>query len=537
MELSVVKDKNAFLLSELIQDIKEMSEDYGLKDPPVRLNHTYQLKKMLISRLGHKVSISSFGNRDAVHSRTVDALSYSEATLKGHGLLEDDIINAFANLVRRKADNLNEMKWPPRPEEFLEIIEKSTPLVCIYNAIAWSINPRKVKNRNGYVEVNNHQHSEKIAAITQSWEGLVSKKRSPTSTALSLTLHRITGSREAASLLHKSGMGISYTDVRFLTKTWARGISANYKHILKKEFRGRNGVHITLDNSDGKQQTVTGYHKTHHTTGTIFQTNHAIDASDNEIKLDENIVEQVQDEVIDYGSYKIPKKKEWIPSFPEFDDKYADQRLLDITLYRDMAWAIVNAIGTDCVQKLKPDFNLDELFPIGSWTAFMKDTSAINTNKCKLEYLPVIPFPPSDNIVKYYMDMIIELAEVLELGHVFVHADEAINSKINMIIWMHQSKYDKIVPLLGGFHTLLVYLKILYKKYGCLGLQDWWVDSGAIADGSVMQSIEGRHYARGIRLHKQSFCALIRWRLQKKSPNDEDLIACIGNLRIETTHR
>ena len=31
----------------------------------------------------------------------------------------------------------------------------------------------------------------------------------------------------------------------------------------------------------------------------------------------------------------------------------------------------------------------------------------------------------------------------------------------------------KKIPLLGGFHTLLVKLKILYKKYGLLGIGGW----------------------------------------------------------------
>ena len=110
-----------------------------------------------------------------------------------------------------------------------------------------------------------------------------------------------------------------------------------------------------------------------------------------------------------------------------------------------------------------------------------------------------------------------------------MHADEAINSKINIIMWLHQGKYDQIVPLIGGFHTLLVYLKILYKKYGCLGFQDWWVHSGVIADGSVSQAIEGRHYARSVRLHKQSFCALLRWKILNSKPTDDDLIENIGN--------
>ena len=96
--------------------------------------------------------------------------------------------------------------------------------------------------------------------------------------------------------------------------------------------------------------------------------------------------------------------------------------------------------------------------------------------------------------------MIVDLAGELELNHVCVH-EEAINS--NMILWMHPSKYDKIVPLLGGFHILLVYLMILYKNYAAL---DYKI--GAISKSSVMQTIQGRHYVRGISLHKQSFCKI-----------------------------
>ena len=104
----------------------------------------------------------------------------------------------------------------------------------------------------------------------------------------------------------------------------------------------------------------------------------------------------------------------------------------------------------------------------------------------------------------------------------------------NIIKWIYQRDYDKIIPLLGGFHTLLVYLKVLYKKYGCLGFQDWWVDANAIAEGSVSQAIEGRHYARGIRLHKQSLCALLRFRILQNQPNDE-LMKYIVSLRLKIT--
>ena len=50
-----------------------------------------------------------------------------------------------------------------------------------------------------------------------------------------------------------------------------------------------------------------------------------------------------------------------------------------------------------------------------------------------------------------------------------------------MIKWLNEGLCDKIFPLLGGFHTLLVKLKILHKKYGLLGMKDWWVDSSVVS--------------------------------------------------------
>ena len=74
---------------------------------------------------------------------------------------------------------------------------------------------------------------------------------------------------------------------------------------------------------------------------------------------------------------------------------------------------------------------------------------------------------------------------------------------------------------MGGFHTILVNLKILFKKYACLGFGDWWVDGGAIAEVSVAQALEHSHYARSVRLHKQSFEALLRHRIKSEDVSDK----------------
>ena len=131
---------------------------------------------------------------------------------------------------------------------------------------------------------------------------------------------------------------------------------------------------------------------------------------------------------------QFQKKRKSPKSFPEFTDKYSNSKLLEDSLYCDIAWILVGHLGKSFLQEV--DESIDEIKDVGSWTAFMKHTASTETMKCKLEYIPVVRFPPIDNIVKWYTDMIIQLAEDLEINHVFVHTDEAIHSK--MIMWLHE---------------------------------------------------------------------------------------------------
>ena len=183
---------------------------------------------------------------------------------------------------------------------------------------------------------------------------------------MSLTSHRITGSKEAATLSHRCGIEISYTDVRFLSNTWAKDVSMNYNKILKTKFSSVKSIHVTFDNSDGEQQKLTGFYRTPRTTGTVFETNQPVDTDiTNHTSLDIKI-EPMKNRVQNYGNYKIPPKKETIQSFPDFDDRYANLALLDIALLRDIAWAIINSVASICVQKFKSSISIEELKPVGS---------------------------------------------------------------------------------------------------------------------------------------------------------------------------
>ena len=70
-----------------------------------------------------------------------------------------------------------------------------------------------------------------------------------------------------------------------------------------------------------------------------------------------------------------------------------------------------------------------------------------------MEYLEVVPLPPGDDVCKWYMDNLSKEVGKLDLDGLFLHADEDVYSKIMMIKRLNEGLYDKMFPLLGGFHT------------------------------------------------------------------------------------
>ena len=56
----------------------------------------------------------------------------------------------------------------------------------------WSINPRYRKHNDGYAQAPSSARAERISMVPESWEQLITNKRTSTTNSLSLTVHRIT---------------------------------------------------------------------------------------------------------------------------------------------------------------------------------------------------------------------------------------------------------------------------------------------------------------------------------------------------------
>ena len=76
-----------------------------------------------------------------------------------------------------------------------------------------------------------------------------------------------------------------------------------------------------------------------------------------------------------------------------------------------------------------------------------------------------------------------------------------------------------------------------FLRYSLIGLKDWWVKSKVIAESSVDKALEGRHYSKGTRIHKQSFEAILRFKIRMIEENyPAEFLTKLMKLRKDATY-
>ena len=78
------------------------------------------------------------------------------------------------------------------------------------------------------------------------------------------------------------------------------------------------------------------------------------------------------------------------------------------------------------------------------------------------------------------------------------------------LIWNNPLRYQKHIVMIGSFHVICAYLKMLGKKMNGTGLDDIFVEAGLITPGSLQGVISGKNYSRAMACHKTMLEALER---------------------------
>ena len=183
---------------------------------------------------------------------------------------DSDLIKAFATMLKCKIESRveAEKKWPCTPDELIEMLDRG-PLKEIYNFIYVLINPSYEVNEYGYAITRSRPIATKVWSMASDWESFLTKERAAKQTVAGLTVHRLTSSKEVLSILHKLNNTISYNNVRLQNIAWARMISADTR---KSKMMAKGiATHATIDNNDGRQETMSGKGTTHDSSCTLFQ--------------------------------------------------------------------------------------------------------------------------------------------------------------------------------------------------------------------------------------------------------------------------
>ena len=64
--------------------------------------------------------------------------------------------------------------------------------------------------------------------------------------------------------------------------------------------------------------------------------------------------------------------------------------------------------------------------------------------------------------------------------------------------------------MMGMFHTIMMYMHILSKRFSDAGLRDVHIQSGTIGEGSIDKALSGKMYNRGITAYKLMYEAIMR---------------------------
>ena len=112
------------------------------------------------------------------------------------------------------------------------------------------------------------------------------------------------------------------------------------------------------------------------------------------------------------------------------------------------------------------------------------------------------------------MDQLLKTISDLHLTHIYVHADEDIYRNIVQLKWKYKDLYRNIVPLIGGFHELRVFQRLICKRFSCLSLQQLFLDAKAMPSGVVHKGFSAYHYYFCMDVVKVAFCAILQIRME-----------------------
>jgi len=153
---------------------------------------------------------------------------------------------------------------------------------------------------------------------------------------------------------------------------------------------------------------------------------------------------------------------------------------------------------------------------VPSLGGFISVTGVMPSQLSTIDYYPVINHPITDHTTVQECLRYSEAA-TQEVGqnYVLTTFDLGVCMKAYPIVWNNPMRYEKHIILIGTFHLICAYMRLIGKKMAGSGLADVLIEAGLITSGSLHGVLSGKNYSRAIHCHKVLLESLERLLMQQ----------------------
>lgn len=421
--------------------------------------------------------------------------------------IRQEILSSFKNHSKNET-------WPPMPEtmpEFQSIVPSS-----LQSLIQIIISGSATNESEKVTQLMSSISQDICRAATKG------KWNLPKHILLGMTLRHLFRSAEVSVILNRFGHIPDYSFLLELESALAKAMDQSSHLLTNSIVRNpscKSVFHSDFDNFDEYVSSLTGAGSIHRAHGIMLQellpeVDQLIGGSIPEAvsvdKTHERSYKFTPIELSEDNLYMGIRKNPCITIHTTDIPGGADE--LKIMILDSLVWVLLRLTSAECEEQEHP-----------GWSGYISLMGTVPPRLTTIDYYPVIPHPITDySTVMETLRVAEEAGKEVGQDYHIVTYDLGVCLKAYPLLWNYPNKYNKHIVLIGTFHIVCAYMKMLAKKMKGSGFSDILIESGLMSSGSMVSVLSGKGYSRAMNCHKSLLEGLERLLMTKFLDSEEN---------------
>ena len=161
------------------------------------------------------------------------------------------------------------------------------------------------------------------------------------------------------------------------------------------------------------------------------------------------------------------------------------------TLLKNLLWILIRLQGSKTEQE------------VPGWGGYISLTGEVPYYLTTIYYYPIISQAITDyKTVQKCLSYSEQATKKVGHSYVITTFDLRVCMKAYPLLWNDPARYKTHIVMIGTFHVVCGYLKMIGKKMEGTGFSDIMLESGLMSSGSMYGVVSGKSYSRAMNCHK-----------------------------------